>query len=1007
MRDQFTFEDETFEFSPEINEQWEEERSRSSPVRGGGLRSRPLRPSRPGKPRPPGVCKRRPCPKPHPRRPRARGGFAWPLLINDLPPDSVESGVECSSEKIRWVQSTLNRILHLNLPVNGVPDVQTRSAVRSFQRQRGLPADGIVGPPTEAALIAASQVQPPQAQDTASEFETFDFESDSSEWESEITRTRQSIPLTLGVAGDPKIIDLTAKADKSKRFLIRDPKKVYALVLHQMACCYNVPDPLTRFPQRMAVHFVILPDGRILQLHPIQALTGASHGFNNGSVAVEFAGNFPNSEGKWWLDQEDLDAIRKKLRKEKRPEAQIQARIQAYIKANQNHVTPQQIEAGRYLVRYLIRTMAHSRGLTHILAHRQSHFSRENDPGPDIWYHVGQWAIDNLGLNDGGPGFKTGTGKPIPDLWRKWGQVKPKPELEFNAYESEAWETKPKSTILQEATMRNPFIFGIQPAQSHSSPFFREQSEFAEAGEQATTTPIEDRTAFSPKVYHFKDKIYPYANRDLKKVYALVLHHTAGSLINDPGRLNNVNAHFVITPNGRILQLHPLERLLFASNGFNPGSVAVEFVGNFRNEKGICWYKGPRFLPCSNTPTPEQIKAGRDLVKYLRSKINLTHILAHRQSSSSRDGDPGPDIWYQVGQWAVDNLGLNDGGSGYFILDGDPRHCKKTPFPESWKRAMKSPTDPSSAKVIAGIPADCKGKSIPDSWRRPMPTANPRQSREITFESTPPLAPASPALGGAKAPADFKAVKRKGVVKGLSRYATGKRLDRVLKSMKERGLISTSDADIDTFQRIANVETGGVIQALNTWDSAVVSIGFMQWTLQHGKVQEWIRRAPDAFKRFGIELDKSRRYQWGTDNTQIAIKGAATKEELRWNGWAERFYYAGLDEAAIQAEVELAKEWLQRHLVGLARRLKIDYKLFKIHYDASPWLRGIFQAAYNNKPIAAIIGTQDAVGVAKAGGVTATKDFRKLYADSILAAYKSLNDDGTRVVTETQRGSQQ
>lgn len=225
------------------------------------------------------------------------------------------------------------------------------------------------------------------------------------------------------LAGDSRIIDLTAQADKTRRIRTRDPKKVHALVLHQMACCFKVVDPLKRF-LKMAPHFAILPDGRILQLHPILSLTGASNDFNPGSVAVEFAGNFPNTKGKWWISKKELANIKKRFAA--LPEAQIKARIDAYIKANQNRVTPEQIEAGRYLVRYLIRTM----GLKTILAHRQSSGDRENDPGPDIWYHVGQWAIDNLGLKDGGPGFKVGTGNPIPDLWRKWGQAKPQPELE-------------------------------------------------------------------------------------------------------------------------------------------------------------------------------------------------------------------------------------------------------------------------------------------------------------------------------------------------------------------------------------------------------------------------------------------------------------------------------------------------------------------------------------------------------------------------------------------------
>jgi hypothetical protein len=383
------------------------------------------------------------------------------------------------------VQSSLNRILGVNLPVNGVMDDQTRSAVRDFQTKKGLPPDGIVGPPTERAIVDAgsgassgppSTPEPPQAasappsasapepQPAATGQEEFEFypelefpgnemslESEFENWHQELHRgesngcgchakSRSSavmpefetsfelegeVPLTLGMAGDPRIIDLTAKANKSRRLRIRPPEKVYALVLHQMACCYKVKDPLTRF-LNMAPHFAILPDGRILQLHPLQAYTPASNGFNAGSVAVEFAGNFPNTKGKWWIDKD--------------------IKTEAGRKANQNQVTPQQIESGRYLVQYLKRTM----GLKTILAHRQSSGTRENDPGPDIWYNVGQWAIDNLGLSDGGPGFKVGTGNPIPDAWRKWGQAKTQPEI--GEYESEQWETSTPGTSNGTAT---------------------------------------------------------------------------------------------------------------------------------------------------------------------------------------------------------------------------------------------------------------------------------------------------------------------------------------------------------------------------------------------------------------------------------------------------------------------------------------------------------------------------------------------------------------------------
>jgi hypothetical protein len=188
--------------------------------------------------------------------------------------------------------------------------------------------------------------------------------------------------------GGCEIIDLTANSDRSVEKGTRDPKKVTALVLHQMACCHQRRDPLRSY-LGIKAHYAILPDGRILQLHPVNKLIWVSHNFNNCSVAVEFAGNFPNIHGKWWKGD-------------------------TY---GRNKVTAAQIEAGRCLIRHLVKTI----GLRTVLAHRQASDMRENDPGPDLWYNVGQWAVNTLGLSDGGPGFKVGTGKPIPNEWRTWG----------------------------------------------------------------------------------------------------------------------------------------------------------------------------------------------------------------------------------------------------------------------------------------------------------------------------------------------------------------------------------------------------------------------------------------------------------------------------------------------------------------------------------------------------------------------------------------------------------
>ena len=239
-----------------------------------------------------------------------------------------------------------------------------------------------------------------------------------------VTRIGSGVGLIVGkvadvVSGGAGIIDLTGKADKSVRKGTRDMAQVKALVLHQMACCRTRKNPLTDY-LGLKAHFAILADGRILQMHPEAAMVWASNGFNHCSVAVEFAGNFPNTKGKWWEGD----------------------------KFGRNHVTPAQLEAGRRLIRHLVAKI----GLRAVLAHRQSSASRENDPGPDIWTHVGQWAVDSLGLSDGGAGFKVGSGNPIPDLWRTWGRSAPaapsSPELE-GELEGEGSEARLVGTLIR------------------------------------------------------------------------------------------------------------------------------------------------------------------------------------------------------------------------------------------------------------------------------------------------------------------------------------------------------------------------------------------------------------------------------------------------------------------------------------------------------------------------------------------------------------------------------
>lgn len=177
-----------------------------------------------------------------------------------------------------------------------------------------------------------------------------------------------------------ELVNMCGESPASKR----SPRteQIDAVVLHQMGLSRG--NDLQRY-RLVTAHFVILPDGRIAQLHPTSARLSASQGFNGRSVAIEFAGNLRSTDGGWW-------------------------RPQTY---GRDTLTAAQVESGRNLLRALA-----SQGVRFVYAHRQSYNQRGNDPGPEIWASVGQWAIDTLRMSDGGPDYAIDSGRPIPADWR-------------------------------------------------------------------------------------------------------------------------------------------------------------------------------------------------------------------------------------------------------------------------------------------------------------------------------------------------------------------------------------------------------------------------------------------------------------------------------------------------------------------------------------------------------------------------------------------------------------
>lgn len=699
-----------------------------------------------------------------------------------------------------------------------------------------------------------------------------------------------------------RIEDRTHLTPKSKRIRHRDPKTVYALVLHQMA--FSRGSENHKY-DRVTAHYAILPDGKILQLHPVSAYLYASNGFNRGSVAVEFAGNFPNTRGSCWKKE----------------------------KYGCHTLTQAQIDAGRYLVRHLISSI----GLTHILAHRQSSGSRENDPGPDIWYHVGQWGVDKYGLKDGGPGFKIGSGKPIPSAWRTWGSGKPSPEYDFPATAGAGGEDELRRYA---GRFRRG---GSRSLVSTSRRSGRRRSGFRPGRRRLRRPPVIVRR-----------RILPLPLPERGSEYVRWVQSSLNLVLN----------------------------LRLAVNGLM-GPDTRSALRTFQRRQGLVvdGIAGPetrKALVQARQETRQDAPAG--------SEEEFAFLEPLRRIASS--------VTHAAREMLLVQQAIDRGTR-------DPNQLTNLVFfarhPERRGRSLQR-SEPDFQRLAAEW-TQIRNRIVLPALRAPATPSNPTG--------------ATPALSGPREPAGYRVVSRivngRSVKRGLARYGNA-RLDQTLRRLRGSHNLQVSDDEIDLFQRIANVETSGQIQGLNTWDSAVVSIGFMQLTLQHGKLQEWIQRAPAAFRRYGIELDPGRTYSW-RGGQQAAIRGAATKEELRWDGWAQRFYLAGLDPEIIVAEVALAREWMQRHLKRFRRHLErrgqsADFPVFMNHYRRSAAVRGLFQEAYNNLPLAAINGTLAALQAARrAGGVNSAR-FLALLQDGIGQAYRARNDNGENVITKTQQGAQ-
>lgn len=191
--------------------------------------------------------------------------------------------------------------------------------------------------------------------------------------------------------------DLRSTASKTPGGYRKRPRpwsKVTGVCLHQTAC--HMGERPGRYAKTGA-HVIVTRQGQVIWLHDFDQVVVHGHGWNAQTVGIEVDGLYEGVEGDPRTVWDD-------------PSTKVREQGMTLTDA-----TVQSLQA---VIRWIVAEVARNGGkVSALVAHRQSIDDRRNDPGGAIWRRVALPMSAELGLTDGGDGFKLGKGRPIPREW--------------------------------------------------------------------------------------------------------------------------------------------------------------------------------------------------------------------------------------------------------------------------------------------------------------------------------------------------------------------------------------------------------------------------------------------------------------------------------------------------------------------------------------------------------------------------------------------------------------
>jgi len=183
--------------------------------------------------------------------------------------------------------------------------------------------------------------------------------------------------------------------------VMRDPKTITGIVVHQTACTFGPSDDADRRhrrAQRIPAHATAFRDGTFVTPCDLPAYAQHGHRLNGRSLGLEIEGRYSGEvDDPATAPREDLGST---------------------WGGPPDVVTDLVVECARVALKWLVdegRRLGCP--IKFVWAHRQSSATRRSDPGAELWRRVVLlYAIPALGL-EAQPGLVVGDGRPIPRSW--------------------------------------------------------------------------------------------------------------------------------------------------------------------------------------------------------------------------------------------------------------------------------------------------------------------------------------------------------------------------------------------------------------------------------------------------------------------------------------------------------------------------------------------------------------------------------------------------------------